>query len=319
MIVITGAAGFIGSQVALHLNGQKEKLLLVDRDPLFKERPYVQSLNMQSTVNAHPDFLAGLHALKGVSWIIHLGAITNTAETDAAELEKWNVGYTKAIWNYATEHKVNLVYASSAATYGAGEQGFGDAHENVAKLKPLNLYGKSKNDFDLFALSAIATPPLWYGLKFFNVYGPNENHKGRMASAVWHGYNEINKTGSMTLFRSHHPAVRDGDQARDFIYVGDVLRVIDFLRAKTPESGIYNLGTGHPGTFMELAQCLFKELSKPVKINWVSTPEEFRAAYQYRTQADISKLRKVGYADPMTPFGSGVSKYVQFLKSQSHP
>jgi ADP-L-glycero-D-manno-heptose 6-epimerase len=321
MIIVTGAAGFIGSQIAKNLAPLfRDQIIAVDRLQAFHDRKYMDSLAKQlQFIEADAIFLKKLPSLKKVSWIIHMGAITNTAETDLTELKKWNVDYSKAIWNYCTENKVNLIYASSAATYGSGSEGFSDDHETIHKLKPLNPYGKSKQVFDLFALEQKKTPPHWYGVKYFNVYGLNENHKGRMASAIWHGYNEIKKSGAMTLFKSHNPEVKDGDQARDFIYVGDVLKIIDFLLSQMPNNGIYNVGTGHAGTFKELAKSLFttleqlEKISWPEKINWIDTPPEFRAAYQYRTVAETTKLRSVGYDDPFTSLDSGVKKYLKTL------
>ncbi|MDZ4678699.1 MAG: ADP-glyceromanno-heptose 6-epimerase [Oligoflexia bacterium] len=316
MIIVTGAAGFIGSQIALHL-GLKENnpLILVDRFKYFNERKYTKPLVSTSQhIEASKIFLSQLNDLKDISMIIHMGAITNTAASDVEELKEWNVNYTKSIWNYCTQKQIPMIYASSAATYGSGAEGFSDDHKQLMKLQPLNLYGKSKHEFDLFALSQIQTPPHWYGLKFFNVYGTGENHKARMASSIWHGYNEIQSTGAMTLFKSHNPMFKDGEQARDFIYIKDILNIIDFLMIAKPQNGIYNCGTGVAGTFSELSKALFATLEKPEKINWIETPKEFRSAYQYKTQADISKLRSVGYTPHMTSLSAGVKDYVSKLK-----
>jgi ADP-L-glycero-D-manno-heptose 6-epimerase len=315
MIINTGAAGFIGSQMALHFAGSDTPLVLVDRLKYFSERKYTNSIQAPTQqIEAHKVFLAQLSEMKNVSLVVHMGAITNTAASDPEELKEWNVNYTKSIWNFCVKNKIPLVYASSAATYGAGDEGFSDDHKKIPRLKPLNLYGMSKHEFDLFALSQPQTPPHWYGLKFFNVFGPGENHKGRMASSIWHGYSEIQSSGSMTLFKSHNPLYKDGQQARDFIYIKDILRILDFLITKRPASGIYNCGTGVAGTFGELAKALFSTLDKPEKINWVDTPKEFRAAYQYKTQADISKLRSVGFDAPMTTLSEGVRDYVKILQ-----
>lgn len=313
MIIVTGAAGFIGSQIANHL-AQKDptQLILVDKLDLFRQRNYTPRLNDVRHVEAGT-FLAQLPEIKDLNLVVHMGAITNTAEKDISELERWNVEYTKAIWDYCTQNGVPLIYASSAATYGNGQNGFSDDHALLANLKPLNLYGKSKNDFDLYAISRPRCPPFWYGLKFFNVYGPNEIHKGRMASAIWHGFQEIQTTGAMTLFRSHNPDFKDGEQARDFIFIKDVLNIISFLRAKKPASGIYNCGTGRAETFASLASHLFGALKKSEKINWVDTPAEFRAGYQYKTQAVMDKLRKAGYERAPTSLAEGVRDYVYNL------
>ncbi|CAM6005651.1 unnamed protein product [Sphagnum balticum] len=317
-VVVTGSAGFIGSQIAARL--KPDKLILVDKLKLFKEHNYTPTLFASSQlIEAENTFLNQLTSLQDVSWVIHMGAISNTAERDLEALRKWNVDYTKALWKHCSEKKINFIYASSAATYGDGTQGFEDDIRTIPSLRPLNPYGQSKNDFDIWALEQIKAghhPPHWYGLKFFNVYGPNENHKGRMASSVWHGLNEIRKTGSMTLFKSHNPKYKDGEQARDFIFIDDVLQIVDFMMAKKPQSDIYNCGTGHAGTFFEVAKNLFEALKKPQKINWVETPQEFRAAYQYRTEATMTKLRDAGYTRQPTSLSLGVHQYLSRLGLQ---
>ncbi|MCC6277011.1 MAG: ADP-glyceromanno-heptose 6-epimerase [Oligoflexia bacterium] len=317
MIIITGSAGFIGSQIAKFLFNQGVKdLCLVDKLKAFNTNRYdPEIIKSSKVIEAHKIFLSQLGELQNVEMIIHMGAITNTAEKDPDLLKEWNFEYSKTLWNYCTQKKIPFLYASSAATYGSGTEGFSDAHTAIPKLKPLNLYGKSKHDFDLFALSQIQAPPNWWGLKYFNVYGPHENHKGRMASSVFHGFNEIQKTGQMTLFKSHNKSFKDGEQARDFIYVSDVLDVINFLITARPENGIYNCGTGCASTFLELATVLFKSLEKPLKINWVDTPLEFRAGYQYKTQADVTKLRKAGFSPAFTTLEAGVRSYVAWLKT----
>lgn len=310
-VVVTGAAGFIGSQIAARI--QPESLVLVDKLSLFKDRGYNPSLlQSATTIEAEDVFFEALPTLDNISWIIHMGAITNTAETDLDALKKWNVDYTKKLWTYCTQNKINFIYASSAATYGKGENGFSDA-QDLSKLEPLNAYGKSKHEFDLWASKEVkigSTPPNWYGLKFFNVFGPNENHKGAMASSIWHGFNEIKSSGQMTLFKSHNPNYKDGEQARDFIFIDDILQIVDFLISKQPESSIYNCGTGHAGTFMDVASSLFNSLNRPVKINWIETPIQFRAAYQYRTEAVVSKLHKIGYTRSFIPLTEGINKYL---------
>lgn len=313
MVIVTGAAGFIGSQIANHVSKSAKALTLVDKLPLLKQSPYLKDLTAANLLDADV-FLSNLASLEKVDAVIHMGAITNTAEKDQAALDYWNVNYTKAVWRFCVKNKVPLVYASSAATYGDGNQGFSDDHQAIPKLKPLNLYGKSKHQFDLFALEQTATPDYWYGLKFFNVYGPHEDHKGRMASSVWHGFNEIKKTGQMTLFRSHNSHFKDGEQARDFIFVKDVLKVIDFLLSKKPQNGIYNCGTGIATSFGTLADKLFLATRNEKKIHWVDTPPEFRDAYQYKTQADMTKLKSVGFKETFTQVSEGVDEYVTYLQ-----
>jgi len=311
-VIVTGAAGFIGSQIAARI--LPSSLILVDKLSLFKERGYNTSLlSSADIIEAEDVFFEALPSLGPLSWIIHMGAITNTAETDKVALKKWNVDYTKHLWEYCTQNKVNFIYASSAATYGKGENSFSDDHSKVSNLKPLNLYGQSKQEFDLWALEQIKgglTPPLWYGLKFFNVFGPNEGHKGPMASSIWHGYNQVKNTGTMTLFKSHNPDFKDGEQARDFIFIDDILQIIDFLLGKKPASAIYNCGTGKAGTFLDVAHCLFESLGQTKKINWIDTPQQYRAAYQYRTEAMVDKLYKAGYTRAFTPLLEAVNKYL---------
>ncbi len=328
MIIVTGAAGFIGSKTALHFSRkgiEAEDLILVDKLELFSNRTYVQSLTLpdkQNLIEAKDKFLDTLPNLKNIDLIVHLGAITNTAETNQGELDYWNTEYSKKIWEYCAEKKVPLIYASSAATYGDGTQGFSDDHTHIKNLKPLNLYGKSKQSFDVWVLEQIetkrATPPSWYGLKFFNVYGPHEDHKDRMASAVWHGYHEIKTTGKITLFESHNSHFENGAQARDFIYIEDVLKIMDFMIDKKPESGIYNCGTGHAATFLNLAKDLFglHESELGNRIKWVPTPEQFRAAYQYKTEADISKLERAGFHAPLAILSEGIAQYMSYLKKK---
>jgi ADP-L-glycero-D-manno-heptose 6-epimerase len=316
MIIVTGAAGFIGSKLALIINKQEpgEELLLVDHLGFFKVRPYCSSIEKKELFDAST-FLENLKNFKDVKSVIHMGAITNTAEKDEAALTKWNVEYSQRLWNYCSDRQIPFIYASSAATYGNGSNGFADSHDSLEKLLPLNLYGKSKHTFDLWALNQKSSPLNWYGLKFFNVFGPHESHKERMASSVWHGYQEITKTSAMTLFKSHNPNYKDGDQARDFIFIEDIINIVNFLLAKKPLSGIYNCGTGEASSFIDLSNALFSNLKLSPKIKWVDTPVEFRAGYQYKTQAQTDKLRAAGYTRSFTSMPEGVAEYLQYLKS----
>jgi ADP-L-glycero-D-manno-heptose 6-epimerase len=204
-----------------------------------------------------------------------------------------------------------LIYASSAATYGLGDLGYDDNHEIVSQLKPLNPYGRSKNDFDIWALQQESTPPFWAGFKFFNVYGPNEYHKGRMASVIWHTYRQIKESGKMKLFRSHRPDFKDGEQSRDFIYVKDVLKVLYFLFKHQNNSGLYNLGTGQARSFLDLASNTFKSMGLEPEISFVDTPADIRDTYQYFTEANMSKLRSIGYAEPFYSLEEGIEDYVK--------
>jgi ADP-L-glycero-D-manno-heptose 6-epimerase len=214
-------------------------------------------------------------------------------------------------------HRVPLAYASSGATYGGGEHGFSDSWETALQLKPLNPYGQSKQDFDLWAreeVKAGRTPPNWYGLKFFNVYGPREAHKGPMASAVLHAYRNILRTGSCRLFRSHHPEVKDGEQSRDFIHVNDIVSLTEFVMEQKPDSGLYNCGTGKARTFYSMMEALFRALEMQMRVDWIDTPEQYRKAYQYFTQAEMGKMEKAGYRKPFLSLEEGVASYVAWLR-----
>jgi len=195
--------------------------------------------------------------------------------------------YTKTLWKLCATHNIPLIYASSAATYGGGEHGYDDDHDIIQQLKPLNPYGVSKNDFDIWALQQPQQPPHWYGLKFFNVYGPNEYHKGRMASVIFHTFRQIEASGGMKLFRSHRPDFKDGEQSRDFVYVKDVIAVLYWLWQNSPKNGLYNLGTGQARTFYDLAANTFRALEKSPNISFIDTPEDIRDTYQYFTEANM--------------------------------
>lgn len=254
-----------------------------------------------------------------IDFVFHLGARTDTAEFDYSVLEKLNVEYSKQIWNYCSEKNIPLVYASSAATYGSGELGYKDDHELPGKLNPLNPYGKSKNEFDKWVLKQKEKPPFWAGLKFFNVYGPNEYHKGRMASVIFHAFNQILSTGKVKLFKSHRKEYRDGEQLRDFVYVKDVVDICYWLMSKRPLSGLYNAGTGKARTFNDLVTAIFRSLDKEPVIEYIDTPADIRDKYQYFTEADMSKLRKAGYKEEFYSLEEGVETYVMnFLKDRKY-
>lgn len=253
-----------------------------------------------------------------VDFVFHLGARTDTAERNKAIFQELNLNFSRNIWNWCSENNVPLVYASSAATYGDGSAGYSDAHENIQSYQPLNEYGWSKHRFDLYALEQLAHfPPNWYGLKFFNVYGPREYHKGRMASVVFHAYNQIRDHGGLKLFRSHRPEIADGMQMRDFIYVVDLLNIFDFLYVQRPQSGIYNVGTGNARSFLDLGNAVFSALGKEARIEFIDIPKDIRGTYQYHTQADVSKLRKAGYEKSFFSLEEGVADYVEkYLRSK---
>jgi ADP-L-glycero-D-manno-heptose 6-epimerase len=314
-IVVTGAYGFIAARVAKTLmdKGQKD-LILVDKAEYAKTRGCVKGLENIPFIDREK-FLEELPKLKGVTAIIHLGACTDTGNHDPAYMWKMNTDYTKAIWKWCTENKVPLIYASSGATYGRGEEGYSDDHKDIPKYKPLNVYGRSKHEFDIWALEQKTAPPRWYGLKFFNVYGMDENHKGRMASPIFHGFHQIATTGKMSLFRSHKEGIKDGEQMRDFIFVEDIVKLVLFCLEKNAPSGIYNCGTGKARTFVDLAKALFSAIGKETNIEWMDTPEKFRAGYQYFTEADMTKMKKAGYNEPFLSIEEGVAKYVKWLQA----
>jgi len=312
MIVVTGAAGFIGSCLVRKLNKENFKAVVaVDdfSDPIRNKN--LDGLILKEQV-AIADFMHWLDTNQElVEFIFHIGAITDTSEFDKDKLTRFNTQYTKDIWERCIRYQIPLIYASSAATYGLGELGYSDDEALIPRLKPLNPYGQSKQDFDVWALQQKEQPFYWAGLKFFNVYGPNEYHKGRMASVIWHAYNQVRKTGKMKLFRSHNPKYKDGEQMRDFVYVLDVVDVCYWLMHHRKNSGIYNLGSGKARTFLDLVRSVYRAMEKPEKIEYVDTPADIRDKYQYFTEADMQKLRGIGYDKPFHSLEEGTKDYVQ--------
>ncbi|MGE0566338.1 MAG: ADP-glyceromanno-heptose 6-epimerase [Bacteroidia bacterium] len=311
MIIITGAAGFIGSCLVQKLNilGH-ENLILVDDFSKQNKAGNYQSKKYLELIERNL-FLEWFNSnANKVDWVFHIGARTDTTEFNVEIFNELNLNYTKRIWEICSENQIGLVYASSAATYGLGEFGYNDDEKNIPKLKPLNPYGESKNDFDIWALAQKKSPPFWYGLKFFNVYGPNEYHKGRMASVIFHSFNQINQNKNVKLFRSHNPNYKDGEQLRDFVYVKDVVDVICFLYTKKPKSGVYNLGSGEARSFKDLALAVFHALEVAPSIEYIDTPVDIRDKYQYFTEANMQKLKNAGYENNFTSLEDGVSDYV---------
>jgi ADP-L-glycero-D-manno-heptose 6-epimerase len=312
MIIITGAAGFIGSCLIQKLNDEEYyDLILVDdfSDPEKNKNFEGKRFSGQVHRDDFPRWLKQnqLH----VQFVFHIGARTDTTESDKEIFNKFNLDYTKKIWNICTEFGLPLVYASSAATYGIGEHGYDDDESKIPLLRPLNPYGDSKNDFDKWALEQNNKPYFWSGLKFFNVYGPNEYHKGRMASVIFHTFKQIGETGAMKLFQSHNPEYKNGEQMRDFVYVKDVVNVLYFLMHHRKDSGIYNLGSGKARTFLDLATETFKAMDRPVNITFIPTPEDIREKYQYFTEASMDKLRKIGYSSKFYSLDEGINDYVK--------
>ena len=319
--IVTGAAGFIGSCMVNKLNNKGlGDIIVVDDFSNFNK-----NLNLDhKTIAGHvhrDEFIKWLQRHHSeVASIFHLGARTDTTEFNVEIFNRLNLNYSKSVWEACTQYEIPLVYASSAATYGLGEHGYKDNHSVVKSLRPLNPYGQSKNDFDIWVLDQEKTPPFWAGMKFFNVYGPNEYHKGRMASVILHAFKQISESGMVKLFRSHHPDYKDGMQLRDFIYVKDVVDVLYFMMHQKPESGLYNLGTGHARAFLHLAQAVFKALELPEKIDFIDTPIDIRDKYQYFTQADMAKLTEVaGYPASFFSLEEGVYEYVsEFLEEKKY-
>jgi ADP-L-glycero-D-manno-heptose 6-epimerase len=311
MIVVTGAAGFIGSCLVGRLNRSGHTNIVAVDDFSKTEKDHnLEGKTLQAKVG-RKDFIQWLNDYGSeVDFIYHIGARTDTTEFDRKIFDALNLNYSKDVWDLCCRFNIPLVYASSAATYGLGEHGYKDDHKVVPDLKPLNPYGDSKNDFDKWVLQQDKQPPFWAGLKFFNVYGPNEYHKGRMASVIFHAFHQINKTGGMKLFRSHRPDYQDGEQLRDFVYVKDVVEVCYYLMDTPPQSGIYNLGSGKARTFLDLTKNTFAAMEKEVNISFLDTPEDIRDKYQYFTEADMSKLIASGYYKEFHTLEEGVSDYV---------
>lgn len=312
MIVVTGAAGFIGSALVGFLNSKGyHNLILVDDFTDAEKAPNLQGKKYLEAIDREHFFTWLEQHNPHIDFVFHLGARTDTTEFNYAVHQHLNVDYSKQIWNYCTVQHIPLVYASSAATYGDGSLGYSDVHERIHQLKPLNPYGVSKNEFDKWVLHENVHPPFWAGLKFFNVYGPNEYHKARMASVILHAYHQIKESGKMKLFRSHRPDFKDGQQLRDFVYVKDVLRVCYWLMQQRPASAIYNLGTGKARSFLDLTNATFAAMHRRPEIEFIDMPEDIRDSYQYYTEADMRKLHAAGYDQPFYSLEDGVADYVR--------
>ncbi len=334
MIIITGAAGFIGSCLVARLNEEKiYNVMLVDDFRSEKKKRNYESKRFLNIIE-RSEFLDWWDLQSdSVDFVFHLGARTDTTEINQNLLNDLNLYYSQEIWNRCTRYRIPLIYASSGATYGAGEKGYSDDEATIAKLKPLNPYGISKNEFDKWALRQCVghgelvepsanitlrqtqgghgTPPFWCGLKFFNVFGPNEYHKGRMASVVFHGFNQVKENGKIKLFRSYRAEYADGKQRRDFIYVKDVVEVMLWFMNHQQHPGIYNLGSGKARTFLDLAIATFNAMNLEPNIEFIDIPEDIRNWYQYFTEAKIEKLRSVGYMKPFNSLEEGITEYVQ--------
>ena len=312
MIIVTGAAGFIGSCLVSKLNSEGfVDIVVVDDFSNSEKNMNLEGKKFSQKVH-RDDFIIWLRANhKLTQFVFHLGARTDTTEFNKAIFDALNLNYSKDVWNLCVEFGLPLVYASSAATYGLGEYGYKDDHSIIEKLQPLNPYGESKNDFDKWALKQERKPYFWAGLKFFNVYGPNEYNKGRMASVVMHAYKQISEKGEMKLFRSHNSNYKDGEQLRDFVYVKDVVEVCYFLLHHRKDPSIYNLGSGTARTFKDLVMATFKAMQREAKIDFIDTPIDIRDKYQYFTEANMDKLKAIGYDKPFYTLEDGVGDYVK--------
>jgi ADP-L-glycero-D-manno-heptose 6-epimerase len=319
-VLVTGAAGFIGA--AFVKKAVNSPIISVDRLSHFESRPEHQGIHWGEIVDRDALWTWLAHPANAgrVSAIVHMGACSRTTENDEDFLRRVNVEYSQKLWTFATEKKIPFVYASSAATYGGGEQGYDDDESRLGQLRPLNAYGRSKQLFDLWALAeerAGRTPSAWAGFKFFNVYGSGERHKGPQASVVLHSHDQIRENGRVRLFRSHKDGIADGHQKRDFISVDDVVSVLRFALEKPITRGIFNLGSGHARTFLDLARATALAMGQEPRIDFVDTPAAIRDKYQYFTEARMDRLRAEGYNTPFLSLEEGVKSYVARLSGGS--
>ena len=317
MIILTGGGGMIGSMIAWHLNTQMnfDDFVIVDdlinkqQENNFNKRKFIEYIEKD-------DLKKYLSDKKNISAVIHMGAISATTEANFNRLLQSNIRFSQALWHWCAENKVPFIYASSAATYGDGSVGYDDNESELDKLSPLNAYGYSKHFFDRWVQLELSknqpTPPQWCGLKFFNVYGPNEYHKGRMASVVFHSFNQFKETNQIKLFKSEHPSYADGMQVRDFIYVKDAVKIIIFFLNNNNFSGLYNAGTGNAETFKALAEAvLINTKGQPNDIKYIEMPNDLKGKYQYYTQATMNKINSIGFNDNFMNLKEGVTDYLE--------
>lgn len=317
-ILVTGAAGFVGARFVERCNQRRIPVISVDAHGHFAERAEHRGIDFGTIIDRDVLLDRLTHSPPPMQGIVHMGACTDTTQYDVEFLRRVNLEYTQALWRFATKQRVPFVYASSGATYGDGEHGYLDDEAAMKDLVPLNPYGDSKLQFDLWALEEERhgrTPPVWSGFKFFNVYGFGERHKKKMASVVVAAFDQILANGRVRLFKSHREGIPDGHQSRDFVHVKDVVDVLFFALEKPLTRGIYNLGTGQARTFEDLARATFAALGKKPEIVYFDTPMELRERYQYFTQADMTKLRRAGYDKPFTSLEDGVREYVARLSA----
>lgn len=324
MIVITGGAGMIGSMIAWHLNTVLERDDIIIADRLHHPEQWQNLVHRRYANYLDKDELFGwLEHADDIDAIIHMGAISATIERDFNKLVEDNIRYSQKLWAWCAERKVPFLYASSAATYGNGEFGYDDDEDKLDRLRPLNGYGYSKQFFDQWVQRQVgqgrAAPPQWCSFKFFNVYGPNEYHKERMASVALHSFNQFRETGTVRLFKSHVDDYQDGMQLRDFVYVKDAAAVVVHFLQNPQYSGIYNIGTGHARSFKDLASTVMTSMGGVPSITYVDMPQDLQGNYQYFTEASIAKLHAAGYRQPFRTLEDGVGDYVQNYLMQSDP
>jgi ADP-L-glycero-D-manno-heptose 6-epimerase len=324
MYLVTGGAGFIGSNLVAALCARGAEVMVVDR---LGTGDKWRNLAKHPIAGILPpeeieDFWA---AQPPVTAVLHMGAISETTARDGDLVAATNLTLPLWLWGACAERQVPFIYASSAATYGDGNEGFEDEFSAaaLARLKPLNLYGWSKHAFDRRVADLLArgvpAPPQWAGLKFFNVYGPNEHHKGRMASVVFHKFQQIRAGEDATLFRSDRPDIADGQQMRDFVHVDDCVAVMLWLLENPQVSGLFNLGSGRARSFLDLVRAIFAALGEQERIRFVDMPDDLKGKYQYFTEAPLDRLRAAGFAAQMTPLEEGVRRYVQDFLTQADP
>ncbi|MDZ4660290.1 MAG: ADP-glyceromanno-heptose 6-epimerase [Pseudomonadota bacterium] len=318
MIIVTGANGFIGSAMVWQLNEAGRRDIICVDSVDTKTRPQLLSNKKYQAFQLKDEFLNSLTSgqLKNIDWIIHIGACSSTTETNVEFLRENNTQYTQTLFGWCLKNHVPFIYASSGAVYGAGDLGFDDK-SSPDIFKPLNPYGNSKWEFDCWALNQKSAPKNWYGLRFFNVYGPNEYFKGEMASVTYKAFLQVKKSKSLNLFKSHRADYDDGQQKRDFVYVKDVTRWILEIMSKQIPSGIYNMGTGAARSWLDLASIVFSSLETPLKINWIEIPENIRNQYQYFTEAKMQKLFSQGISQPQWSLEDGVKDYVRNYLSKN--
>ncbi len=321
MHLITGGAGFIGSNIAKSLENSSNDIIIIDRIDHIHKSKNLKNIKYKKIISPNSLFSFIDKNYKKIDAIIHMGAISSTAEKRVKLLIENNLNFSKKLFKSCEKYKIKMIYASSAATYGKGTLGFSDDNEflKFIKLHPINLYGLSKHLFDLYILEKYAlhknlsSKPV--GLKFFNVYGPNELHKGFMMSPIPKFYKQIKANKTINLYKSYHPEIANGMQSRDFIYIDDCVKIVNWFLKNKSKTGIYNVGTGISRTFLDLSKIIFKNLNYDFKVNYIPMPKKIKNGYQYMTRSDNKNLRKIGYKHKFISLEAGVNDYInKFIK-----